>query len=99
MRKPLSATISGLFLATALAAPTWANEAARPGSLNYVEGQASIGNTNLDAKSIGSTELQPGETLTTRAGKAEVLLTPGVFFRVGDNSVVSIFFNDSAATE
>src|SRR6266851_3286537 len=99
MRKPLSATISGLFLATALATPTWANEAARPGSLNYVEGQASIGKTNLDAKSIGSTELQPGETLTTRAGKAEVLLTPGVFFRVGDNSVVRMISPSLTDTE
>lgn len=99
MRKPLSATISGLFLATALAAPTWANEAARPGSLNYVEGQASIGNTNLDAKSIGSTELQPGETLTTHAGKAEVLLTPGVFFRVDDNSVVRMISPSLTDTE
>jgi hypothetical protein len=30
--------------------------------------------------------LQPGQSLTTSNGKAEVLLTPGVFFRLGDSS-------------
>lgn len=99
MRKLLLPTISGLFLATALVAPAWANDAARPGTLNYVEGQASIGNTNLDAKSIGSTELEPGQTLATHAGKAEVLLTPGVFFRVGDESVVRMISPSLTDTE
>jgi len=27
-----------------------------------------------------------GQSLKTQAGKAELLLTPGVFFRLGDNS-------------
>ena len=91
MQKKYTAVISSLFLMGLLsAAPARATDAARPGSLNYVEGQISIGNQNLDAKSIGSVELQPGESLATGAGKAELLLTPGVFFRIGDNSVARI---------
>jgi hypothetical protein len=93
------ATISGLFLATALAVPAWAKDAARPGTLNYVEGQASIGNTKLGAKSIGSTELEPGQTLSTGAGKAEFLLTPGVFFRLGDESAVRMISPSLTDTE
>ena len=81
------AVVGGLLLTALLsAAPARAAQTARPGSLNYVEGQVSVASQPLDAKSIGSVELEPGQTLATRAGKAELLLTPGVFFRVGDNS-------------
>ena len=40
----------------------------------------------LDEKSIGSVEVDPGQTLTTQTSKAEILLTPGVFVRMGDTS-------------
>jgi len=59
---------------------------ARPGTLNYVEGQVYLGQQSLDSKSIGNVELAPGETLSTDQGKAEVLLTPGIFVRLGDES-------------
>jgi FecR protein len=94
----------GVFiLAAMLSAPAWATNTdantALPGTLNYVEGQAAIGGQNLDAQSIGSTELQPGQTLTTESGKAEVLLTPGVFLRVGDNSSVRMISPSLTRTE
>jgi hypothetical protein len=86
MRKQY-AVIGSLVLAAFLcAAPAQATQAARPGSVNYVEGQVSIGNQPLDANSIGSVELAPGQSVQTGAGKVELLLTPGSFFRVGDNS-------------
>lgn len=91
------------FLAAVLSAPAWADNAgartALPGTLNYVEGQASINGQTLDAQSIGSTELQSGETLITGNGKAEILLTPGVFLRVGSNSVVRMISPDLTNTE
>jgi hypothetical protein len=55
-----------------------------------VEGQAAIGDQILSASSVGSANLQAGQTLTTQSGKAEILLTPGVFFRVGDNSAATM---------
>ncbi len=71
-----------------LATPARADShtAGRPGTLNYVEGQAFVGTKALDAKSIGTVEVDPGETLSTEKGKAEILLTPGVFFRLGEQS-------------
>ena len=64
MQKKYTAVISSFFVMGLLsAAPARASDAARPGSLNYVEGQVSIGKQNLDAKSIGSVELQPGDCL------------------------------------
>jgi hypothetical protein len=61
-------------------------QTARPGTLNYVEGQATVGTRSLDATSIGKVEVGPGQSLETRTGKAEVLLMPGVFLRLGDRS-------------
>src|SRR5438309_275498 len=71
----------------------------QPGSVNYVEGQASIGGQELDAGSVGSTHLQTGQTLDTQSGKVEVLLTPGVFLRVSDNSSVKMVNAALANTE
>ncbi len=94
MRLPRMKAIASFFLAAILSAPAWAIDtsakSALPGTLNYVEGKASMGDQTLDSKSIGSTELQPGQLLTTEVGKAEILLTPGVFMRVGENSSVKM---------
>jgi hypothetical protein len=66
-----------------------------PGTVNYTEGQVS-----LDGRQIGNQQpgyqqgarglvvLQPGQTLDTGSGFAEVLLTPGSFLRMGHNSQV-----------
>jgi hypothetical protein len=64
-----------------------------------VEGQASIDNQTLQSNDIGSAQLQAGQTLSTANGKAEVLLTPGVFLRVGSNSSVQMISPNLATTE
>jgi hypothetical protein len=42
----------------------------------------------IATKNLGSTEVGPGQVLQTTDGKAEMLLTPGVFLRLGDRSAV-----------
>jgi hypothetical protein len=59
---------------------------ARPGTINYTEGQVTVDGKTVAAKSLGSLELAPGRVLQTGAGKAEMLLTPGVFLRLADHS-------------
>jgi hypothetical protein len=59
-----------------------------PGAVNYVEGQVNLNGKSLDNTSVGAETVQPGAVLATNSGKAEVLLMPGVFLRVGDNSEV-----------
>jgi hypothetical protein len=44
-----------------------------------------MGGQSLDAKSVG-VELAEGHAVTTLTGKVEILLTPGVFLRLGPNS-------------
>ncbi len=82
--------LAGFALAAVLSMPAWATRTATPGTMNYVEGDAAIGSLTLDSKSIGSAEVQPGQSLDTENGKAEMLLTPGVFLRAGDNSSVKL---------
>jgi hypothetical protein len=93
----------GLFLAALLSAPAWATNAgsnsAVPGTLNYVEGQASIADQTLDHNAVGKATLEVGQSLNTDTGKAEILLTPGVFLRVGDNSSVTMQASGLADTE
>jgi hypothetical protein len=84
MRRSSLILVAGTFLA-AVSTPVWADTPARPGTVNYVEGQAAMGGQSLDAKSVG-TELGEGRSITTLNGKAEILLTPGVFLRLGPNS-------------
>ena len=91
--------IASSFLAAILSAPAWGAAAAPPGTLNYVEGQATIGDQTLNAKSVGSVDLLTRQTLTTGNGKAEILLTPGVFFRVGDNSAATMISPNLTNTE
>src|SRR5260370_8637748 len=101
--------IASVFLAAALSVPAWGADPAqtanakaipaRPGSLNYIEGQAFIEGHSLGPEAIGMTELRPGQSLVTQAGKVELLLTPGVFFRLGDNSSVTIISPSLTDTE
>jgi hypothetical protein len=77
--------------ASALAAPAAAPgtpNTAVPGTVNYVEGQVSVNGAPVNSTQNGHEELQPNELLTTQSGKAEVLLSPGIFLRVGNNSEI-----------
>ena len=78
--------IAGLAAAISFAAiPVWAIPA-RPGMINYIEGKALIGGQPVTSKDVGRAELDPNQTIKTGLGKAEILLTPGVFLRIGDHS-------------
>ncbi len=98
MKPPGWNAIRGVFLATILFAPSWGATPALPGTMNDIGGKALIGLHTLNSQSIESTELQTGQTLKTQNGKAEFLLTPGVFVRVGDNSSVTMLSPTLAKT-
>lgn len=67
-------------------APSDHPESASPGTINYVEGRARIGTETLSSQSVGKVALQAGQTLETENGRVEVLLTPGVFLRLGNDT-------------
>ena len=81
----------GVLAATILAAiPAASASSGVPGTLNYVEGQVTVAGQTVTSHSVGSVEVEPNQTLETGQGRAEMLLTPGVFLRVGDNSSVRL---------
>ena len=80
--------LSILYCLPALAAPPDERGQANPGSLNYVEGQAFLDGKPLDPNSSGTVQLAAGQTLETQDGKVEILLDPGVFVRLGDDSCI-----------
>jgi len=61
---------------------------ALPGTVNYIEGSVSIDSGTLNASQNGQVTLQPNQILSTAQGKAEVLMSPGIFLRVGDNGEI-----------
>jgi hypothetical protein len=82
-----------------LGAQAFAAEPARPGTVNYVEGAAYLDGQPLNSKDVGSVTLEPGQELRTGAGKAEILLTPGVFLRLDADSTVKMVSPDLTLTQ
>ena len=68
-----------------------------PGTLNYIEGQASVDGRTFT--STGHARLEQNEVLETSSGRVELLLTPGVFLRIGDNSAVRMISANLTNTE
>jgi hypothetical protein len=89
MRSRLIA-FGGIFLAALLSSPVWGSVPPQPGTINYIEGQATAGAHALTDKSVGSVRLAAGQSLTTENGRAEVLLTPGIFLRIDAHSTVQM---------
>jgi hypothetical protein len=56
-----------------------------PGQINYVEGAVTLDGRSISPGAIHNAQVSPGQVIQTNQGKAEVLLTPGVFVRLGDN--------------
>ncbi len=61
---------------------------ARSGLVNYFEGNVFLDGQPLVRKFGVFGRLKPGSTLLTQSGRAEVLLTPNVYFRMGENSTI-----------
>lgn len=71
---------------------------AKAGVIHYTEGEVVIGSgakaTPVETHSGGRySELKDDQELSTREGRAEVLLNPGGFLRLGENSSVKMISN------
>ena len=78
-----------LFLAAMLAsADTTQGRIGQIGTVNYIEGNVSVDGKPVATGQVGNVVVGPGDVLQTANGKAEMLLTPGVFLRLDSNSAV-----------
>jgi len=72
-----------------LAVPsTWAQAviSAHSGMVNFVEGDVRLAGQPVKLDGAIFPDVKVGQTLSTQAGFAEILLTPGVFLRLGRNT-------------
>ncbi|MBV9767856.1 MAG: hypothetical protein JOZ48_23650 [Acidobacteriaceae bacterium] len=67
------------------------------GVVHFSEGSVFINNQPLDQKPGTFANVKEGSTLRTEQGRAEILLTPGVFLRVDKNSAIKMI--SSAITD
>jgi hypothetical protein len=61
---------------------------ARSGTLHYFQGDVSIDGAQIQPKASVFPQIKDQGVLSTARGRAEILLTPGVFLRVGENSSI-----------
>jgi len=66
---------------------------ARSGMVNYVEGRVTLDDKALDPKITEVPEVKNRSVLATEEGRAEVLLTPGAFLRLAENSSFRMISN------
>ena len=62
----------------------------QPGTVNYIEGRVSVDGKTVTDQAAGSVQLAEGQSLATEDGRAELLLTPGIFFRADRQSRVQM---------
>jgi len=67
--------------------------------VNYVEGDAYINGTPVTEKNLKTTFLNANDILSTDLGKAEVLLAPGIFLRMGDNTRIRMVSPSLVSTQ
>ena len=81
-------TATVLLAMTALVCSAQSVTSAHSGTLHYLEGDVSVDGTPVHSKAGRFSEIKEQSVLRTAQGRAEVLLTPGVFLRIGENSAV-----------
>ena len=71
---------------------------ARSGTLHYFEGAVAIDGAPVQSRVGRFEEIKEQGVLSTARGRAEVLLTPGVFLRLGENTSIRMLDNRLVST-
>jgi hypothetical protein len=71
---------------------------ARSGLVNYLEGVVFLDGQPLARKSGTFARMKDGSTLATEYGRAEVLLTPDTYLRIGENSSIRMISDSISDT-
>ena len=71
---------------------------AHSGTVHYFEGDVTVDGVKLVSQVARFTEMKEQSELHTGLGRAEILLTPGVLLRVGENSTVKMLDNRLIST-
>jgi hypothetical protein len=71
---------------------------AHSGVIHYIEGDVSVDGAPVHPKFAEFPDVKAGQLVATADGRAEILLTPGVFLRIAENSSVRMLSNALADT-
>lgn len=93
----LRLALFGVF-AVGISAFTQSVVSTHSGVLYFFEGVVFVGDQKAEQKFGKFPDVEEGRELRTEKGRAEVLLTPGVFLRVGDDSAIRMVSNQLADT-
>ena len=85
--RQLAVVVAVLILALVPAAAQNAISA-RSGMVHYVEGRVLLADNPIESKFGQFPEVKEKQVLRTEAGRAEILLTPGVFLRLDENAAI-----------
>src|SRR5258708_1621156 len=87
---PMRASVAGLAFGVFVAGSAFGQYviSAHSGLVQYVEGSAYLNDNQVEPRSGQLPEIKDNQVFRTGEGKAEVLLTPGVFLRLSENSSV-----------
>lgn len=87
--------LSYFAVAALSAAPSFAQQvvAAKSGLLNYSEGDVTVNGEPVDLSGVHFSDIKENALVKTVDGRAEVLLTPGVVLRLGENSSLRMITN------
>src|SRR4026207_928012 len=66
---------------------------AKSGMVNYIEGRVYLADKPLELQPAHSPEVKGNSVRRTGEGRAEVLLTPGVVLRMGENTSFKMLTN------
>src|ERR1700689_1753967 len=94
--KSLARTVLGVAAlagATTVAASAQAVISAKSGLIHYMEGHVYLNDQLIESKFGEFPDVKENQQLRTEDGRAEVLLTPGVFLRLGENSAIRMVTN------
>ncbi len=91
----MRASVAGLAFGVLLAGSAYAQYviSAHSGVVQYVEGSAYLNDNQVEPKIGQLPDIKENQVFRTEEGKAEVLLTPGVFLRLAENSSVRMVSN------
>src|SRR5262249_8521231 len=89
-----------LVLAVLGAGSAWSQSviSAHSGVIHYVEGRVTADGSAVEPKVAEFPDVKPGQSLAAEDGRAEVLLTPGVFLRLAENSSFRMVANQLSDT-
>ena len=96
--KRLISTVVIWMAMTAMVCSAQSVISAHSGTLHYFEGDVSVDGAPVQSRAGRFSEIKEQSVLRTTRGRAEVLLTPGVFLRIGENSSIRMLDNRLVST-